>query len=552
MLCNIDIKNIAVIEDLTFEPGKKMSVLTGETGAGKSVIIDSVNLILGARTNKNLVRHGCERALVSAMFFVTDEIREILNNNGISNDDETLIITRDITADGKSVARVNGTMVTINFLREISHLLVNIHGQHDNQDLLNPSKHIDYLDSYGDNKQLLLEYTALYKDLKDKEHEYKMICNNEQERMSRIDLLTYQTDELLKADLKPGEKEELIEEYNLIANSEKISQGVNGSYSVLYDSEKCTYDTLSTAISTLASIASFNDELSDIYDRLNEASYTIQDCVHELRSFAENIEFDPQRLNEISERIDYIKRLERKYGGSIESCLEYLNNAQNELDILKNSDIHQENLLAKIDEITIQLTDIAKKMSTIRKKAAKRLSDEIKLQLNELDMEKATFEVDVTCSDALGAKGFDNVEFIFSANPGLPMKSLTEIASGGELSRVMLALKSILADSDNTSTLIFDEIDTGVSGNAAQKIAKKLSLLGKKKQVICISHQPQLAAAADSQFKIEKIVNDGHTKTKIEQLNGTERVEAIAKMIDGDELTKTSIEHAREMIERGY
>ena len=552
MLCNLDIKNIAVIEELSFDPGNGMTVLIGETGAGKSVIIDSVNLILGARTNKNLVRYGEKSALVSAMFTLNDELKNIFEENGISTEEQTFIISREITSDAKSITRVNGTMVPLTFLRDISHFIINIHGQHDNQALLNPQKHIDFLDSFADNKELLNEYTFLYLELKKTENEYKKLILDEQERISRIDFLNYQVDELVKADLKPGEKEELVTENNLISNSEKISDGVKNAYLYLYDDDRCAYNNINKAISSLSYITSYNDELMGIYERLNEAYYTIEDVAHELRNFSEKIEFNPQRQNEICERLDIIKKLERKYGGSVENCLDFLKKSQNELEILESSDEKATLLALKIENITHKLTDLAKKLSEKRIIAAKKLSVIIEKEIHDLDMEKALFKVDISKSDILGPKGFDCVEFIFSANPGQPQKPLTEIASGGELSRVMLALKSVLADSDSTDTLIFDEIDTGVSGNAAQKIAKKLSALGNNKQVICISHQPQLAAAADNQFRIEKNISDNNTRTTIKLLDNDERIEALAAMIDGKNITETSLKHAREMLERGF
>lgn len=551
MLLNIDIKNIAVIESLSFAPESGMIVLTGETGAGKSVIIDSVNAVLGARTNKSLVRYGTDKARVSAMFTVDNNIKKLLADNGIDADDE-IIITREISSDGKSIARVNGTMTPISFLREISHLLINIHGQHDNQALLNPSKHVDFLDNYAENNMILEEYKDLYTKLRAYEKELLSLDKNEQERLSRIDLLKYQTDELEKACLKIGEEEDLKEESLIMANSEKISQGAGEAFAYLYENEQNAYDCINNALSKMSSITGFDDALEQIYNRISDASYVIEDASHELRAYLENnVEFEPERMDEVSSRLDMIKRLERKYGATISDCLEFLSKAKNELEDLLNSDIKSEELSENIARLKQKITAVAKKLSLSRKNAAEKLSAEIEKEIRELDMEKAVFSVNVTSEDDFTSNGCDSVEFMFSANPGQPARSLTEIASGGELSRVMLAMKTVLASSDEVDTLIFDEIDTGVSGSAAKKIAAKLAKLGKDKQVICISHQPQLAAAADFNYKIEKQVVNNVTSTSIRLLDSEQRIAELARIIDGTDITKTSLEHAREMLLKG-
>lgn len=552
MLFNLDIKNIAVIEDLSFEPGEKMSVLTGETGAGKSVIIDSVNLILGARTNKNLVRYGCEKAKVSAMFSLNSEALKVLEENGIDSEDDNLLISREITIDGKSIARVNGNMVSVSVLKDLSVHLVDIHGQHDNQSLLTPSKHINFLDSYAQNSIELSEYQKIYNELKRLKNEYRELTKNEEERNYKIDFLKYQTEEIEKANLKLGEKEELTTEHSLIANAEKISRGINSAYSDLYDNEKNVNDLLSKVLSELSEITEYDSLISDLKTRLDEAYYEIEDISHELKNYSGQIDFDEQRLEEIEQRLDLIKKLEKKYGGSIENCLAFYEKSKNELDLLENSDVRCDELLKEIDKLNEKILKAAKKLSDTRKKAAKELSKNIENHLHELEMEKASFLVDVIEFEEYQSNGSDKVTFLFSANPGQPPKELSEIASGGELSRVMLAIKSVLSESDEVETLIFDEIDTGVSGEAAQKIAVKLSKLAKGRQVICISHQPQLAAISDNHFKIQKEVNNGVTKTNILKLDSEERINELARMIDGNNITNTSILHAKEMLERRY
>ncbi len=547
MLSNLDIKNIAVIESLSFAPEVGMTVLTGETGAGKSVIIDSVNIILGARTNKNLVRYGTDRARVSAMLTPNSSVCKLLSENGIDVSEE-LVISREITADGKSVSRINGTMVPVSLLRDVGRMLINIHGQHDNQALLDKNRHIEFLDAYAEIKDLSAEYSELYRQMRECEKELEALTENEQNRLARIDLLKYQTEELEAAALQIGEEEELREEAAIMTNSEKITQAVGGAFSFLYETEGNAYDRLSSAISALGEVSSLDERLSAMYERISDAMYTVEDASHELRSYLDEVEYDPVRLDEISQRLDLIKKLERKYGPTIGECLDYFEKSSNELEGLINHDEKTAELTEKLDVIKRKLSSCADKLTAERKRAAKKLSSEIEDGLHELDMEKAVFCVDIQKNDTFNKYGCDSVEFMFSANPGLPPRQLAEIASGGELSRVMLAMKTVLAQSDEVDTLIFDEIDTGVSGSAAQKIAKKLSLLGKHKQVICISHQPQLAAIADYNYKIEKSVREDMAVTDIRLLNDEERVNELARIIDGSNITKTSLEHAREML----
>lgn len=549
MLCNIDIKNVAVIEEISFEPQDGMSVLTGETGAGKSVIIDCVNMLLGERTNKALIRHGEKKASVCAMFTITDELKEKLLENGIEADEE-IIIQREITTDGKSIARVNGMMVPISFLRDIAYLLIDMHGQHDNQILLNPSRHIDFLDSYADLYEKRNEYNNLYKKLKKVNSDIEELSQNEQERLSRIDLLKYQTEELSAACLKAGEEEELKEESVLISSAEKLSQNVMKAYMHLYDNENNVYDELNKAIISLSEVSDLDKSLAPINERLSDALYTIQEVSGELRDYADRTEFDEQRLDEISQRLDLIKKLERKYGKTINECLEFLDKATTELDLIVNRDEKISELIKEKENILKQMEKLSAELSKQREIAAKKLSDEIENQIHDLDMVKARFSVSLKRADEFRKYGKDIVEFMFTANPGQPLAELSKIASGGELSRVMLAMKTVLSKDEGADTLIFDEIDTGVSGNAALKIAKKLSALGKFKQVICVSHLPQLAAMADNNFKIEKISDNEKTTTKIALLNYEERLEELARMIDGENITNASIEHAREMLDR--
>ena len=542
MLNSLDIKNIALIEQLNIEVKEGMTVLTGETGAGKSIIIDAVNLLLGARTNKGLVRYGTDKARVQGLFSADETVCGILEEQGIDTDGGEVIISREITADGKSVCRINGVMTPQNVLRDVGAYLINIHGQQDNQALLNPQKHIDFLDSYA--KTDISAFSELYYKRKEVLKQIAALTRDEQERLARVDLLQYQVNEIYEADLKNGEKAELSEQKVIIENAEKIAVAVGEAYNMLYE-ENSAYDSISTAASALERISGIDSHIDEIASKISDMQYVIEDCVHELKNFSDGVEYDENVLNDIEERLDIITKLERKYGGSEESALEYYKKASDELALLENAD-------EKVSELNVQLADLDKKiekaaatLTKTRTVAAKKLQEEIEASLSELDMPKVKFEVMLSACDYT-QKGADCVEFMICPNVGEKLKPLVEIASGGELSRVMLAVKSIIAD--GVDTLIFDEIDTGVSGVAAKKIAKKLSCLSKGKQVICVSHQPQLAAQADNHYMIKKREDGERTVTEIRLLSLDERICELARIIDGDNITETAINHAKEML----
>jgi len=541
MLISLDIKNIALIEQINLEPENGMTVLTGETGAGKSIIIDAVNLLLGSRTNKGLVRYGTEKARVSGIFTSNPQAEKILNSAGIDTDD-SIIVSRDITADGKSICRINSVVVPQNLLKSISEHLINIHGQQDNQALLNPSKHIDFLDSYA--KTDLSSFQQLYSLLSIKKNELDLLSQNESERIGRIDFLRYQTSEIAEANLTIGEKEELIEEKTILDNAEKITMAVNDARVSLYE-DNSAYDRLSEAVSSLEKISGLFGEIDEISEKLRDALYSIEDGVHDLRRIADNIEFDENRLNEIEERLDLISRLEKKYGGSIEAVLNFGKKAESELVSLENADENIDILKSEIARIEKEIAEESNKLTIHRRKYAEILQTEIENSLKDLDMPKVKFAVSIN-SQSYTQKGCDDVEFMICPNVGEQLMPLAQIASGGELSRVMLAIKSILAE--GADTLIFDEVDTGVSGNASQKIARKLKELSCGKQVICISHQPQIAAIADNHIKIAKTQKDDRTVTTLKLLSQDERISEVARIIDGDDFTQTAIAHAKEML----
>lgn len=550
MLNHLSVQNVAVIDKLEVSINGGVSVLTGETGAGKSIIIDSINMILGDRANKELVRFGEEKAVVQAVFEANASVLKILEENDIDIEDNQVIISRRVTRDGKSTARVNGTVVTLSLLRDIADCLINIHGQHDNQALLTPQKHINFLDDYADTASLIDEYRSIYEKTREIKKRIASLEMDEKEKMQKIDLLEYQLKEISSANLTIGEEEDLKEQRDIAANAEKIKSSVNEAYGNLYENDGApsAYDSLSIAAGALAEISELNPALKAVYNTVTEAVYSLEDAAHELRSFGDSVDFDEAALNEIEERLDLISKLKRKYGSSISEILEFYKNGKNELESIKMSDEMTLQLKGELAEAITELKKAGDSLSEARKKSAHELQQKIELSLAELNMEKARFCVQVENNGSFYENGMDKVEFLISTNPGEPLKTLVKIASGGELSRVMLAIKSILADSDEVDTLIFDEIDTGVSGNTALKIAKKLADIGKTKQVICITHLPQLTAAADTHYLISKNTDGPLASTTLTELDEKGREQELARIIDGGDMSELALGHAREML----
>lgn len=546
MLRELYIKNVAVIEDagISFEGG--LNVLTGETGAGKSIIIDSINMILGERTSKDYVRFNADKARVQAVFDADEKISELCGEFGADAEDGTVILTREITAEGKSTARINGMVVPLSAMRTLAGLLINIHGQHDNQALLMPSRHVEFLDEYAGAGEALGEYENIYRRLKEVRARIHELTVGEKEKAERADLLRYQVDEIDAAELTAGEEEELSGIRDEILNAEKIADGAMRAYGLLYESEGagCAYDAIAAAISYLEPVSGYSGVLSDACAALNEASYTIEDAAHSIRDYAGTVEFDKAALDETEQRLELIGKLKRKYGADIEKILEYRSKAAAELEGLDNLDdtisrLEQEELL-----LSEELQKAAGKLSALRKKAASELEDKITAALHELNMEHAVFGVSVEETEP-SANGADDIQFMIRTNSGEPMKPLTKIASGGELSRTMLALKSVL--SDGVDTLIFDEIDTGVSGMAAKKIAVKLFEISVGKQVLCITHLPQLASMADHHFLIEKTSDETSARTTVRELDEDGRIAETARLTGGD-ITPASENHASELL----
>lgn len=546
MLEQLTIKNVAVIDRLDASFGSGMSVLTGETGAGKSIIIDSINMILGSRASKELVRRGKDRAEVQAVFSMTDGIRRALEENEIDTDDDCVIISRRITSDGKSSARVNGAPVTLNMLRDIADMLINIHGQHDNQALLTPAKHINFLDAYSHAEEEKEKYKECYNRARNIKRKLRTLEADEQEKLQKTDLLSYQLSEITSAALAGGEDEELTSRRRLLENAELISVNTQKAYANLYDSPdgRSAYDMISEAADAISEIADISPELSKVYEAISSAMYTIEDAAREAMAFGDSTEFDAQELEETNQRLDLINRLKRKYGSTIAEINEFGLKAKRELNEIETSDEMAKQLKSELDAEMKRLKETSAALTAARSTAAKRLEKEIEAALHELNMEKAAFSVNITPQKYL-ENGADFVEFMIATNPGEELKPLVKIASGGELSRVMLAIKSILAKADDVNTLIFDEIDTGVSGSAAQKIADKLKAISKDKQVICITHLPQIAGAANNHFLIEKDTDGELASATLFELDLEGRVRELARIVGGG---KAGEDYAREIL----
>ena len=550
MLTELHIKNVAVIDETQIELGAGLNVLTGETGAGKSIVIGSVNLILGERGGKELVRHGEKSAVVQALFSdIPEQACALAEEYGAETEDGALLLTRQISEAGKSTCRAGGTLVTSAAMREIGGCLVDIHGQHDSQALLSPARHIDFLDSLAKEKTIPLkeQYQSLYETYLSLQKKLQERTENEVQRQERIELLSFQCDELAKAQLSEGEEEELIAEEKLLAGAEDILRALSDGYSVLYEGEFTAYDALSSAARCLSEAAALDARLEETAQELTDVVYKVGDIASAARAARDAVEFDPQRLAAVQERLALLSSLKRKYGGSVEAAIEYYDRICAELAALTDDGESTDALRTRMTECEAELAQAAVKLTAVRREAAQDMETAVTAELCDLDMEKVVFCVAIEAAP-YGKNGADKVEFLISTNPGEPVKPLSKIASGGELSRIMLSLKTVLADSDAVGTLIFDEIDTGVSGRAAGKIAAKLCKIAKRKQVICITHLAQIASAADAHYLIEKETSAESASTQVRRLSDTERVEELARILGGLTVTDTTRSHARELL----
>lgn len=547
MLKTLEIENIAVIEKTTVDFSSGLNVLTGETGAGKSIVVDSINAILGERTSRELVRHGAENAYVSAYFEdISDNVKNVLNQLGFeAEEDNSLLITRKISVSGKSSCRVNGKNATVSMLKTIGAALVNIHGQHDSQELLNPDCQYKYIDMLFDDDTALKEYKASFKELIAVRRKLKTLTGDETDKERMLELLDYQIKELEDADIQIGEREKLSSRRDLINRSEAIAAAMNKTLSAINGDDEIS-GVQSVLNDCCNSLSAFDEtkHISEIFADVNDRIETAKDGIEKLFSV---IDYDPGELEQIEERLDLLYRFSNKYGSSEEEMLDFLAKAKEQRDSIVYSDKELEQLNADYDRLFEQTVDLAQKLSDKRKTTAKQFEKSVKAELAFLDMPKLEFVV-VFRKGNLSSTGFDKVEFLISTNPGEPPKPLVKIASGGELSRIMLAIKNILSYNDTIGTLIFDEIDTGVSGRASQKIGLKLKAVSKNTQVICVTHSAQIASNADEHFLIQKDIDGDRTFTKVTPLDFEGRKKELARIMGGLEITDTLLRSAEELL----
>lgn len=552
MLKELFIKNIAVIKqtDICFSEG--LNVFTGETGAGKSIIIDSINAVLGQRVSRDLVRTGETRAQITAVFSgLSTTTLELLDQMGYEADEGELMISREISVDGKGTCRLCGRPIGVTMLREIGNTLINIHGQHDSQYLLNKEKHIDFLDSFAQLDTLYDRYRDCFSRLIAMRRELNSLNVDEAEKARQIDLLEYQINEIEQAELVPGEEEELADRRNMIRNAEKICLSLDEAHEQIAGGEERTgaLELIQNAAAELEEAARYVETLIPISSKLTEMGYELEDSLMGINDARLGMEYDPGELEEIEARLDLIYRLKRKYGGDIEEILQNLSLYKKQLEKITLSDEKKESLNQSYKEMLLQAKNLADQLSKERKAAARRFEKQVEGELSFLDMPSVKFTISILpCK--LGAKGLDDVEFMISTNPGEPPKPIAKIASGGELSRIMLSIKNVISDKDDVPTLIFDEVDTGVSGSAAEKIGRKLRQVSKGRQVICVTHLAQIAALCDHHLLIQKQVKDDHTFTQVTELDHPGRVREIARIMSGVDVSELSLQNAEEMLRR--
>ena len=547
MLSLLHIENIAVIEqaDISFDPG--FNVLTGETGAGKSIVIDAISAILGKRAYRDMIRTGTNKASVRAVFTNVPNF-PWFGENGVEYDEET-VIQRDIFMDGKNVCRVNGSLVTVSILQKLGLELINIHGQHDSATLFDEENHLRFLDAFADNESLLQDYREKFAAVSALRREIDRMTMDEGEKLRRMETLKYQVEEIEKADLKAGEDEELEQRRKLLQNSEKLSQGLEEAAESLLggDDSDGAAALLAQAAYALGRIARYSDDYTAFQERLTDLKYQVQDIADEVRDALEELSYSADELEQIESRLDIIHRLRRKYGTTCQEILEYLENARKELDEIEFADDRVEQLKKKLSAKEKAAWEAAMLLRKDRQEKGKVLAEKILSELRQLDMPRVQFQCRFRETE-LGADGADLVAFYLSANAGEDLKPLSKVASGGELARIMLSMKNVLAEKDAVDTLIFDEVDTGVSGRAAQRIAEKLRSLAKHKQVLCVTHLPQLAALADTHMLIAKSEHDGRTFTTVTPLDREGRKQELARIIGGTNITEIMLKSAEEML----
>lgn len=547
MLSLLHIENIAVIEcaDISFDNG--FNILTGETGAGKSIVIDAISAILGERAYRDMIRTGASKASVRAVFTNVPRL-SWFEENGVEHDSET-IIQREIYLDGKNVCRVNGTLVTVSILRKLGMQLIDIHGQHDSASLFDENNHLQFLDDFASNGDLRQSYADTYEKVSQLRHEIDRMTMDEGEKLRRMETLRYQIEEISKAELEAGEDEALEERRRLLQNAERLSSGMDAAVECLYGGDETdgAASLLAEAERELARLGRYTESFAELHERVTDLMYQVQDVAEAVKDARDDLSYSADELDRIESRLDVIHRLRRKYGATCADILEYLENAKQELDDIEFADDHLERLKGKLQKAESAAWDAALALRENRKTAAKVLSERILSELAQLDMPRVQFSCEFSALE-LNANGVDAVAFYMSANAGEALKPMSKVASGGELARIMLAMKNVLAEQDRVATLIFDEVDTGVSGRAAQKVAQKLRSVARTKQVLCVTHLPQLAALATTHLLIAKSERNGRTYTSVEPLDLEGRKRELARIIGGATITETTLKSAEEML----
>ncbi|HFI0304211.1 TPA: DNA repair protein RecN [Streptococcus suis] len=553
MLLEVSIKNFAIIEQVTLNFEKGMTILSGETGAGKSIIIDAMNLMLGARATTDVIRHGAAKAEIEGLFSFEHSraLEQILEEQGLEVADE-LIIRREILQNGRSVSRVNGQMVNLSVLKQIGQHLVDIHGQHDQEELMKSQHHIRLLDSFGEEDFWTLKdsYQATFDAYRSLRKRVLEKQKNEQEHKSRIEMLEYQIAEIESADLQLGEDVQLNQERDKLLNHKQIADTLTNAYALLDNEDFSSVNNIRSAMGDLQSLEEFDPEYKVLSTSLTEAYYVMEDVAKRLGDVVDNLEFDGNRLMQLESRLDLLNTMTKKYGGSVDDVLDYLAKITEEYNLLTGNDLSGDDLEVQLKTLEKDLVNLAGQLSQARHELAQILEEVIRQELQDLYMEKAKFQVRFT-KGKFSKEGHETVEFYISANPGEDFKPLVKVASGGELSRLMLAIKSAFARKEGKTSIVFDEVDTGVSGRVAQAIAQKIYKIGQYGQVLAISHLPQVIAIADYQFFIEKVSDDQSTVSRVRLLTTDERAEEIAKMLAGDTVTEAARTQARELVMKG-
>ena len=551
MLLEISIKNFAIIEAISLNFEKGMTVLTGETGAGKSIIIDAMNMMLGARAATDVIRHGAPKAEIEGLFSVENShaLQMIFDEQGIELGDE-IIIRREILQNGRSVSRVNGQMVNLSVLRSIGQYLVDIHGQHDQEELMRPQLHIQMLDGFGDADFLELKqaYQTNFDAYRKMRKQLLEIKKNQEEHKARIEMLEFQMAEIESASLQPGEDLKLNQERDKLLNYKNIADTLTNAYTMLDNEEFSSLANVRSAMNDMESIEEYDVEYREISTSLSESYYVLEDVTKRLEDIIESLDFDGNRLMQIESRLDLIHAITRKYGGNVDDVLMYFAKITEEYNLLTGNNLSSDDMEAELKKLEVSLVDLATKLASARHNLAQQLEIEIQQELKDLYMDKARFQVQFT-KGKFTREGNESVEFYISTNPGEDFKPLVKVASGGELSRLMLAIKSAFSRKEGKTSIVFDEVDTGVSGRVAQAIAQKIHKIGQNGQVLAISHLPQVIAIADYQFFIEKISNDHSTVSTVRLLTVEERVEEVAKMLAGENVTEAALSQARELLQ---